>query len=394
MAAAVSTRHIAGKAFILGFLLIVLIAFLIMIKSYLIALVLAGITAALLMSVQRWMIKKLRGRTRTAAAVVLILTILIIGIPLIGLAALVTNEAVKVGTTIAPWIAQQIGKTSSLEDLLSWIPFSEQLEPYWENILQQIGKIGSSIGSFIVSSIPNLTKGTISLTLNGFIYLYALYFFLVHGTNTVQKLEKYIPLDKEDSELILERGITVIRASLKGILIIGFIQGLLMSIAFWVIGIQGAAFWGAIVVVLSAIPGVGAPLVWVPAAVYLVSAGEIGWAIGLSVWGALVVGLVDNILRPAVVGRDAKLPDLLILVSILGGLSLFGASGILIGPVLAALVVTAMDIYKTLFSSELESSGEAVSPEKSESSEDSGGVEKTASPEDPGSEPEENPKEQ
>jgi predicted PurR-regulated permease PerM len=310
------------------------------------------------------------------------------------LAALVTNEAVKVGTTIAPWIAQQIGRTSSLEDLLSWIPFSEQLEPYWENILQQIGRIGSSMGSFIVSSIPNLTKGTISLTLNGFIYLYALYFFLVHGTNTVQKLEKYIPLDKEDSELILERGITVIRASLKGILIIGFIQGLLMSIAFWVIGIQGAAFWGAIVVVLSAIPGVGAPLVWVPAAVYLVSAGEIGWAIGLSVWGALVVGLVDNILRPAVVGRDAKLPDLLILVSILGGLSLFGASGILIGPVLAALVVTAMDIYKTLFSSELESSGEAVSPEKSESSEDSGGVEKTASPEDPGSEPEENPKEQ
>jgi predicted PurR-regulated permease PerM len=394
VAAAVSTRHIAGKAFILGFLLIVLIAFLIMIKSYLIALVLAGITAALLMSVQRWMTKKFRGRTRTAAAVVLLLTILIVGIPLIGLAALVTNEAVKVGTTIAPWIAQQIGRTSSLEDLLSWIPFSEQLEPYWENILQQIGRIGSSMGSFIVSSIPNLTKGTISLTLNGFIYLYALYFFLVHGTNTVQKLEKYIPLDKEDSELILERGITVIRASLKGILIIGFIQGLLMSIAFWVIGIQGAAFWGAIVVVLSAIPGVGAPLVWVPAAVYLVSAGEIGWAIGLSVWGALVVGLVDNILRPAVVGRDAKLPDLLILVSILGGLSLFGASGILIGPVLAALVVTAMDIYKTLFSSELESSGEAVSPEKSESSEDSGGVEKTASPEDPGSEPEENPKEQ
>jgi len=347
-------KHLAGKIFIVGFLLLVLISFLVMIRSYLIALILAAIAAALMLPLQRRFTKAFKGKRQLSAAVLLVLMVLVIGIPLIGIAALVTSEAIKIGTMIAPWVSEQMRGSSSIFDMLDSLPFGDQLEPYRETIIQRIGQIGSALGNFIVSSIPNLTKGTISLTLNGFIFLYAVYFFLVHGTGTMNKLKHFIPLKEEDSDLILDRGITVIRASLKGILVIGLLQGVLIAAAFWIIGIQGAAFWGAIVMVLSAIPGVGAPLVWLPAVIYLVSTSQFGWAIGLTLWGALVVGLIDNILRPAVVGRDAKLPDLLILVSILGGLAMFGAAGILIGPVLAALVVTALDIYKQMFSDELE----------------------------------------
>jgi predicted PurR-regulated permease PerM len=357
MAGKMDNRRTTGKNFIVAFLLLVLLAFLVMIRGYLIALVLAGITAALLMNYQQRLTRRLKGRNRLSAAIVLISTVLVIGLPLSGLAVLVTSEAVKVGTRIAPWISEQISGGSSVFDLISFIPFSEQLEPYQEIINERIGQIGASLGSFIVSSIPDLTKGTVSLLLNGFIFLYAFYYFLVHGTSVVNDLHVYIPLQRSASELILERGITVIKASLKGIVIIGFLQGLLIALAFWVTGVQGSAFWGAIVVVLSAIPGVGAPLVWVPAAIYLITAGKVGWAIGLIIWGALVVGLIDNILRPAVVGKDAKLPDLLILVSILGGLALFGASGILIGPVIAAVVVTVLGIYRQLYSNELEANG-------------------------------------
>ncbi|NQT58198.1 MAG: AI-2E family transporter [Bacteroidetes bacterium] len=354
MAGKIKTKLTVGKTFIVLFLLLVLIAFLVMIKGYLIALVLAGLAAALLSAFHRWMTRKLKGRHRTAAVIVLVLTCLGIGLPLIGLAALVTAQAVKIGTLLAPWVTEQISSGSSIFDLIAKLPFGNQLEPYREMIIERIGQIGAGLGSFIVSSIPDITKGTVSFSLNIFIFIYSLYFFLVHGTSMVEKMHQYIPLQRTDSELILDRGITVIRASLKGILIIGFLQGFLMAIAFWIAGIQGAAFWGAIVVVLSAIPGVGAPLVWIPAVIYLITVGRIGWAIGLVIWGVLVVGLIDNILRPAVVGRDAKLPDLLILVSILGGLGLFGASGILIGPVLAAVVVTALEIYRHMFSVELE----------------------------------------
>jgi predicted PurR-regulated permease PerM len=342
-----------GKVFIAAFLLIVIVAFLFMIKNFLIALLLAGISAALLMNLQRWMSTKMRGRPRTAAVIILLLVLLIIGIPLIGLAALVAGEAVKVGTMVAPWVSEQLSSGSTFMDLLNHLPFGEQLEPYRDTIVQRLKEIGASLGNFIISSIPNLTRGTAALLLNIFIFTYALYYFLVSGESLMDTLVTYIPLHKKDSELIFERGITVIKASVKGILVIGLIQGLMIAAAFWIMGIPGAAFWGAVVLVLSAIPGVGAPLVWIPAVIYLVTAGRIGWAIVLTIWGMLVVGLVDNILRPAVVGRDAKLPDLLILVSILGGLVLFGAAGILIGPVIAALLATALDIYKTMFSSEL-----------------------------------------
>jgi predicted PurR-regulated permease PerM len=364
MAGKVKTKLNVGKTFIVVFLLLVLVAFLVMIKSYIISMVLAGLAAALLTTFHQWMTRKMRGRLRASAVIVLVITCLGIGLPLIGLAALVASQAIKIGTLLAPWVTEQINSGSSIFDLLERLPFGNQLEPYREMIVERVGQIGASLGSFIVSSIPDITKGTVSFSLNIFIFIYSLYFFLVHGSKMVEKMHQYIPLMRSDSELILDRGITVIRASLKGILIIGFLQGFLMAIAFWVVGIQGAAFWGAIVVVLSAIPGVGAPLVWVPAVVYLLTIGKIGWAIGLVLWGALVVGLVDNILRPAVVGRDAKLPDLLILVSILGGLSLFGASGILIGPILAAIVVTALEIYRHMFSTELDQN-QAIKPVES-----------------------------
>lgn len=354
----------AGKVFIVVFLLLVLLAFLVMIKSYLIALILSGLAAALLAAFHQWITRKMRGRVRTAAVIVLVAACLGIGIPLAGLAVLVTSQAIKVGNLLAPWVSEQINSGSSIFDLLSRLPFGDQLEPYREMIVGRIGQMGISLSNFIISSIPDITKGTVSFSLNIFIFIYSLYFFLVHGSKMADKMHQYIPLPREDSELVIDRGIAVIKASLKGILVIGFLQGFLIAIAFWVAGIQGAAFWGAIVVVLSAIPGVGAPLVWIPAAIYLVTASRVGWAVGLAIWGGLVVGLVDNVLRPAVVGRDAKLPDLLILVSILGGLGLFGAFGILIGPVLAALVVTALEIYRHMFSTELDQN-QAVKPVES-----------------------------
>ena len=158
-----------------------------------------------------------------------------------------------------------------------------------------------------------------------------------------------MPLRPEQSSLLLDKFVSVSRATLKGTLVVGVVQGGLAGAAFAVAGIGGAAFWGTIMGVLSVLPGIGAPLIWVPAVIYLLAVGRIGPAIGLLLWCALVVGTVDNFLRPLLVGKDTKMPDLLILLGTLGGLVVFGAVGIVIGPIVAALFLTVWELYGAAF---------------------------------------------
>jgi len=153
---------------------------------------------------------------------------------------------------------------------------------------------------------------------------------------------------------LLERFTSVTRATVKGTLVVGVIQGALGGLGFLFVGLSGAAFWGTVMAVLSMIPAVGAALVWVPAVIYLLTVGEIVKGVILLVWSAIVVSSSDNILRPRLVGRDAKMPDLMILVSTLGGLTMFGATGIILGPILAALFLTLWDLYGEAFGQELD----------------------------------------
>ena len=142
---------------------------------------------------------------------------------------------------------------------------------------------------------------------------------------------------------------SVTRATLKGSLVIGVVQGSLAGLGFMVAGIPSAAFWGTVMAVLSIIPAIGSGLVWVPAVIYLFATGDAGTALLLGIWCLAIVGTVDNFMRPWLIGKDTKMPDLLILLGTLGGLILFGATGFIIGPIVAALFVTAWDIYGRVF---------------------------------------------
>jgi predicted PurR-regulated permease PerM len=182
-----------------------------------------------------------------------------------------------------------------------------------------------------------------------FVMIYAMFFFLVGGRGILDKALVYIPLPGADKDLLVDKFISVARATIKGTFVVGLGQGGLAGLAFAVVGIHGAAFWGTIMVVLSIIPGIGTALIWVPAVVYLFVVGKTGLAIGLAVWCALVVGTVDNFLRPKLVGADTKMPDLLILLSTFGGLSMFGAVGLILGPIIAALFIAVWQIYGAAF---------------------------------------------
>ena len=158
-----------------------------------------------------------------------------------------------------------------------------------------------------------------------------------------------MPLSDEDEALMLQRFTSITRATIKGTLVIGIIQGTLAGFAFWVAGIDGVAFWGTIMAILSIVPGIGAALIWVPAVIYLIVTGELLAGLLLFAWCAAVVGTIDNILRPILVGKDARMPDLLILVGTLGGLFLFGPIGFIVGPIVCGLFLTVWDIYGMTF---------------------------------------------
>jgi predicted PurR-regulated permease PerM len=156
---------------------------------------------------------------------------------------------------------------------------------------------------------------------------------------------------------MLEKFVSVTRATLKGTVLIGLAQGVLGGLAFWAANVDGAIFWGTMMTVLSIIPGVGGALIWVPAAIILISTGEVWRGIALAAFCGLVVGSVDNLLRPRLVGQDTKMHELLILFSTLGGLLLFGVMGFILGPILAALFVTAWEMFGTAFRTALAEPG-------------------------------------
>ncbi|MGA1676247.1 MAG: AI-2E family transporter [Pseudomonadales bacterium] len=351
----VGKRDTLHQSFVLGALLLALAGFLGMIADFLVALLLAAVIAGLLYPFQRWLTRLFRGRSGAAAVCLLLLALLAIVLPLAGLTGIVAAEAVHITGQIRPWVQQFATRDlPSVEQLPGWAQNGALLlEPYKDSLLEKGAEIASSLGSWLVANVSTVTQGTIGFLLSLFIMTYALYYFLVDGERLIAALKSHLPLSAADRDLVVDRGLAVTRASLKGIIVVGALQGLLVGLSFAVLGISGAVFWGAVVFVLSAIPGLGAPIVWVPAAIYLGVTGQFGAAIGLALWGGLVVGLVDNILRPLIVGRDAKLPDVVVLVAILGGIITFGMIGLILGPIIAAVLDTLLGIYRRAFANQL-----------------------------------------
>jgi predicted PurR-regulated permease PerM len=183
-----------------------------------------------------------------------------------------------------------------------------------------------------------------------------LFYLLTAGRQGLRTWITYMPMAPKYRDYLAERIVSTIRATVKGTFIIAVIQGSLTGLALAVAGVPGAAFWGAVAGILSIIPGVGPPLVWLPAAIWLYATGQTIPAIGLTAWGALVVGLIDNLLRPILVGKDAKMTDLMVLLSTLGGLTLFGAIGIIVGPVIAAVFTSVWYIYSESYEQLLDNS--------------------------------------
>jgi predicted PurR-regulated permease PerM len=334
------------QAFLLALALGISILFFLVIRRFLLAVLLAAVFAGLAYPLQEWL--EARTGRRRAGAITLVILLLGVGLPVAGFLTLVTTEAVQISQGAEAWF-QEEGRMAQIEVLVERIPFAERLLPEGGELTDQLRETAGRTGPVLMGAVAAATRGTLSFVLQLFVLCYALFYFLVDGRGILRRILRYIPLDHGQKEELLERFVSVTRATLRGSLLIGLIQGGVAGLAFWVAGVPGAAFWGTVMVVLSIIPAIGAGLIWVPAVVYLFLMGNIAAGIGLLIWCAVVVSSIDNFLRPRLIGRDARMSDLLILVSTLGGIFLFGAVGFIVGPIVAALFVTVWHIYGDAF---------------------------------------------
>ena len=331
-----------------------------MIRGFLLALLMAGILAGLTNGFYGRLTRALRGRRSLAAVVTEGLLVGLIVLPLGGLAGLVTAQAIKVGNSVGPWIGRNLSQPDELTRRLEELPFYDRLEPYRDDILTKAGELAGSISNWLVAALSQATMGTVQFLFLFFVMLYSLYFFLTNGRAVLDRILWYLPLEDRDERRMLEKFLSVTRATLKGTGLIGVVQGTLGGAAFAVVGVDSAVFWGAVMMVLSVIPGLGTGLIWVPAAVWLAMGGHWAAAIGMSLFFLLVIGMVDNVIRPRVVGHDTQMPELMVFLSTLGGLSLFGALGFIIGTLVGALFVTIWEIYGEAFGDVLPAVGIAA----------------------------------
>lgn len=214
-----------------------------------------------------------------------------------------------------------------------------------EEIQTKLSAIAADAGKLIAGKAVEVGQNTLSFIVSLGVMLYLLYFLLRDGTSLAQRIRDAIPMEPSHKRSLAGKFATVIRATVKGNLVVAFAQGALGGLIFWILDIQAPVLWGVLMAFLSLLPAVGASLIWGPVSIYFLATGNTTQGLVLAAYGILVIGLVDNVLRPILVGKDTKMPDYIVLISTLGGMSIFGLTGFVIGPAIAALFIACWDIF-------------------------------------------------
>lgn len=341
------------NTFLLLLVTAISVAFVAMIRGFLVVILLAAIFTGLSYPAYRWLLVRLRGRQALTAVATLALLLGLVIAPLLTVLGAAANEALRVTETLGPRLQQLVDEPGEFERRLRALPGYDRVAPYRAQIVVKAGELVGATSTFLFSALSATTRATAIFIFKAFVLLYTMFYFLTGGPGLLRTFLIYLPLPESDKQRMLEKFVSVTRATLKGTILIGAAQGVLGGLAFWAAGLDGAIFWGTVMTILSIIPGVGAALVWLPAAIILIAQGAVWRGIALALFCALVVGSVDNMLRPRLVGRDTKMHDLMIFFSTLGGLMLFGAMGFILGPILAALFLTVWEMFGIAFRTSL-----------------------------------------
>lgn len=337
------------KAILLIFVFGISAVFLVMTRQFLMPIFLAGLFSALSNPLYQRLLIFCRGRETLASFLTIGTLVCLVLIPLTGLIGVVVAQAINVSQSVTPWVHAFLEKPSAFADYQHKIPYYDQILPYRDVIIQKLGGLVGNASTLLIDSLSSMTKMTVNAVLMSVIMLYTMFYFLIDGHKLLYKILYYLPLEDREEQLLLQRFTSVARATIKGTLIIGILQGFLCGIGFSLAGIQSPVFWGTLMAVLSIIPSVGTAIIWLPALFILLLLKNFIGAVILAIVCGLIAGNIDNIIRPRLVGKDTSMHDLFVLFGTLGGISMFGILGIMIGPILAALFVAIWEIYGESF---------------------------------------------
>lgn len=346
-------RSFENRAFI-ALVVLVTGAFVWTLWGFLLPLFWAVVLAVLFTPLYKWFCRR-TGDRPTASALLTLLTVLLgVVVPLVGLGATVAEEALGVYDQVASGEIDLTEPVASVERALPGLrQRAEELGVDYDEALararESVAGTAVSVGQAVASQLLSVGQQTVRFTLLLAVTLYVLFFFVRDGDRLVEVVVRALPLGDPRERRLLTKFAAVTRATVKGTFVIAAVQGTIGGIAFAVLGLGSPVLWGAVMALFSLLPAVGGAIVWIPAALYLLATGAWVKALILAGIGAGIMGTVDNALRPVLVGRDAGMPDYMILLSTLGGLATFGFSGLVIGPVVAGLFLTVWTLFTEEF---------------------------------------------
>lgn len=295
------------------------------------------------------LLKRFPNSPNLAALITLILCLLGVILPLVLIGSSVINETVVIYNRMS---SGQLDFGTYFQRINAGMPkwvtgFLDRIDlASAQEIQTKLTTLAAEAGKLIAGKAVEVGQNTLGFVVSFGVMLYLLFFLLRDGTRLATLIRDAVPLEKEHKQRLQEKFATVIRATVKGNILVAAAQGALGGLIFWILDIQGPVLWGVLMAFLSLLPAVGASLIWGPVSIYFIATGDLSQGLVLATYGVLVIGLVDNVLRPILVGKDTKLPDYIILITTLGGMSIFGLTGFVIGPTIAALFIVCWDIFR------------------------------------------------
>lgn len=327
-------------------LLLVSVAFLWILKPFFGPIFWACAVAIIFAPVQQRLLPRLKHRRNITALVTLGISIVIVVLPVIFVATSVISQGMNLYEKLD---TGDIDLEKIVTQVSTRFPFAQDMLVKYDvqlaDLQDRVTEGAMATGKFLAERSVNIGQNAFQFILNLGIMIYLTFFMLRDGNRMVEVVKQALPLGEEREGLLFGKFAEVTRATVKGNIVIAVIQGTLGGIIFWFLDIPAPVLWGVVMAVVSLIPAVGAALIWAPVAIYLFAISNYVDGVILTLFGAVVIGLVDNILRPILVGRDTKLPDYVVLLSTLGGIALVGVNGFVIGPLVAALFMAFWGIF-------------------------------------------------
>jgi predicted PurR-regulated permease PerM len=324
------------------------LAFMIVVAPLSGAVLWAIIAAIVFFPLRNRLLRAMPGHRNRCALLALLVIVAVVIIPATFLTTVLIQEANSVYGSIS---SGEIDLDRYFDQAMHHVPSwaSGYIKPLGlTNIDALLNRIaGAFANSFerVAESAVMFGQGALTFLLALGVMLYLTFFLLRDGDSLIVLITNAVPLRNNVIVKLIATFASVIRATIKGSLVVALIQGTLGGLTLWALGFSAALLWAVIMTILAFLPVVGTALIWVPAAIYLFATGAVWQALVLTGVGLLIIGLADNVVRPILVGRETRLPDYLVLITTLGGLAAFGANGVVIGPLIAALFLAVWEIF-------------------------------------------------